>query len=87
MGFIVQTLPSVESMPSLYLFSLLPLLELVLFEPAVEAFFAFLAKLEAVAIVAVVFLGCFALELVLYCLFILLVTPLLSCFSSSSDLM
>jgi len=52
MGFFEQTLPSIEDAPLLPLSSPLPLSEQALLLPAVEAFPAFFARLEAVAIVA-----------------------------------
>jgi len=54
MGCIEQTLPPIEGILLLCLFSLLLLLKPVLFEPAIEVSPASLAKLETMAIVAAV---------------------------------
>ena len=50
----MQILLSVEGVPLSYLFFPLPPLEQVLLEPAIEAPFISLAKLEAMAIVALI---------------------------------
>ena len=73
MGFIVQTLSSVEGTPLPYLFFSLPLSEQVLLEPTIEAFLAFLAIPEAIAIVIFVSYY-FVLELVPFVLIILSLT-------------
>jgi len=54
MGSFEETLSSVEGSLLPHLSFLLPLLEQVLLEPAIEVSPAFLAKLEAVAIFALV---------------------------------
>ena len=68
MGFIEQHLPSVDSILSPYLSSLLLPLEQILLESTVEIFSASLATLETMVIVAVVSHCYFILELVSYCL-------------------
>ena len=54
MGFIVQTLPSIEGVLSSHLSFLLPLLEQALLLPTVEAFSAFFAILVVIAPAVVV---------------------------------
>ena len=83
---IVQTLPSDWDVPLLYLFSILLLSEQVLLEPTVERFLAFLAKLGAMAIAAMVSLYSSTLEWVSHCLFAPLASLLLSYFPSNSYL-
>ena len=62
MGFMVETLPTELNVLLLYLFSQFSLSEQALLTPAVEAFHFFLAKLEVVTVIAVVFSNGFALE-------------------------
>jgi len=79
-----ETLPSVKGLPSLHLFFLLLPLEQALWEPTVEVSPASLAKLEAVAVFALVSLDCSALGPVShYFPSFLSISPLLSYFPSN----
>jgi len=69
-----------------YLFSPHLPLEQVLLEPAVEATPTFLAKLEAMVVIAQIPLNCSTLKLVPHCPSFLSAFPLLSYFPSSYDL-
>jgi len=70
MDCIVQTLPTDSGVPLLYLFFLLPLLEQTLLVSAVKELLIFLARPEAMALIAVVPLAGFVLELELCCLIV-----------------
>ena len=73
MGFAkVQILPTNLGIPLLYLFFLSLLLEQALLVPTVESL-ASLAKLEAVAFVAIIPLCCSTLESVAFALIVLLI--------------
>jgi len=80
---VVQILPADSGILLLYLSSLLLLLEQAMLAPTVEKLSIFLAKYEAMAVFAIVFLDCFVLELKPYYLsFLLSIFPCLSCFPS-----
>ena len=87
MGYIEPTLSLVVgSVLSLYLFSLLPLSELVLFKPSIKAFPASLAKFKAMVLVAAILLYYFALGLIAPILIAPLFFPFLSYFLFSTNL-
>jgi len=86
MGCIELTLPSIEGVLLSHSSFLLPLSEQVLLVPAVEAFFAFLAIFETMAVVVVVPLYYFVLELIAPILVASSSFLLLSYFPSNVDL-